>query len=577
MEIVKEKAFKFDLRQIKLDRFVELDQLFRITMVGLLFAALLLVGDPLGKDFYLFVCHIAFLVTNSGIILVQNLRPSIRERQRIWSVWLDIFFFGLFNVFAGTAPSLFFNILFLWNAFIIGWRIGVRPGRWILALNLAVFVSTDVISILMSPTDNIVINSWPGIALSTIFILIIGSLLARVGDAERRIGEREKLIAKIRLFVKQGMGMNVFCNFILRELIDALEARQAQIVLFQSDGSYLRRRMNLKDGEPKVRVDELSEDDVQKHIKAKNVHLPLFFSKKGEVFEGYQLNGGAWESVFVDEQYRDLGRGLQRHTIIAVPLASSSTLFGRIVICASDNKQFTFDDVTFLRELLAVVVIFLDNIRLTEQIADEAAMTERRKIALDLHDRVIQPYVAVQIGIKGLRTKYQTDGELSEKDFERLVGISRDGVDDLREIVRQLKGADSAGQAFVPAVERFLKRFSEATAMAVDFKHDGIADGLYGSFSTDLFQMIAEGLSNVYRHSDSPVIRVSITGDGKRVVLTIEDEGRLFEDGEFFVPKSLSERASLRGGLVRVSQGTAGGVKVSIELPAPEILARKTK
>ena len=577
METLKRKAFGLYLRQIQLDRFVELDQLFRITLVGFLFVALLILGDPFVRERPLFLAHLGFFATNLGIILAQNIWPSLRARQRRWSVWSDILFFSLLNLFAGYAHSFYFNVLFLWIAFMIGWRIGLRRGRWMLALNLLLFAVTDSISLLIAPTNDVLINSWWGILIWTVLIFIVGGLFARVGDAERRDSERERFISKIRVFIKQGMGINVFSNFLLRELIDVLEARQAQIVLFQRDGSYLRRRMHLKNGEARVRVDELSEDDVQRHIKAKNVHLPLFFSKKGDAFTGFQLNGDTWESVFVDEQYRDLGRGLERHTIIAVPLAGSSNLFGRIIICASDRRQFTFEDVTFLQKLLAVVVIFLDNMRLTEQIAEEAAITERRKIALDLHDRVIQPYVAVQIGIKGLRTKYQSDRELSEKDFERLVGISRDGVDDLREIVRQLKGADSAGQAFVPAVERFLNRFSEATAIAVDFKHDGIADGLYGSFSTDLFQMIAEGLSNVYRHSDSPVIRVSINGDGKRVVLTIEDEGRRFEDGEFFVPKSLSERASLRGGLVRVSQGTAGGVKVSIELPAPELFARTTK
>jgi len=221
-----------------------------------------------------------------------------------------------------------------------------------------------------------------------------------------------------------------------------------------------------------------------------------------------------------------------------------------------------------------VVVIFLDNMRLTDAIAEEAAATERRKIALDLHDRVIQPYVAVQIGIKGLRSKYESDGNLSESDFERLVGISKLGVDDLRDIVRQLKGADEAGQAFVPAVERFLRRFSDATGIAVDFQHDNRTEGLYGSFSTDLFQMIAEGLSNVYRHSESSVIRLSIKAIGKKVTITIKDEGRKGEDVGFFIPKSLSERAALRGGVVLVSPGAAGGVTVEIDLPAPEILAR---
>ena len=53
----------------------------------------------------------------------------------------------------------------------------------------------------------------------------------------------------------------------------------------------------------------------------------------------------------------------------------------------------------FLLQLLAQVLPTIENIQLVDQLAAGAAKTERERMAHDLHDGVIQPYVGLQMGL----------------------------------------------------------------------------------------------------------------------------------------------------------------------------------
>jgi signal transduction histidine kinase len=46
--------------------------------------------------------------------------------------------------------------------------------------------------------------------------------------------------------------------------------------------------------------------------------------------------------------------------------------------------------------------------------------------------------------------------------------------------------------------------------------------------------------------------------------LIIEDEGG---SSDFFLPRSISQRAALNGGSVKVIPATAGGVRIKVEIP----------
>lgn len=576
---------RFSTQRLNMGLVAGVDQLFRICLTSFYLLIIHEAGQPSGMHRDVTFLLYAYATYLFVIIVAQNLSPAVHEWQRKASVWVDLAFFFAYNC---VGPVSLFNITFLWTAFMIGFRWGLESGRRLLFLNVSLYVLSEVVFLARfmyhgKPAGRyfssvVRIGEDPGTLLVTlitnatvwlVIIVVIGHVLARWGDFERLAVRRQALIKRIREFLKQGMGINVFCDFLMRELVELLNASRIQIVLFQSDGTYqVRSLVNEQEG-PRLTVEEADDEGLNPSLKSRDFSSPILLSKKGDSVDAFRLENGSWRRI--PDLDGPQSKGMEDGSCIEVSLAGTNTLLGKMVVHSGDKRKLGFDDALFLQELLSVAALFLDNLRLMDEIAVEAAETERKKIALDIHDRVVQPYVAVQMGISGVRKKYEHEGRLGETDFERLMRISDDGVADLRQLVRQMKGADKGGQAFIPAVERFLKRFSGATGLAVDFRHDKSLAGLYGSFSTDLFQMIAEGVSNVYRHSESPIIRISLTGEERRILLVIEDEGKAVEDVGLLIPKSLSERTELRGGFLRVSRGSVGGVKIVIDLPTPEM------
>jgi signal transduction histidine kinase len=79
--------------------------------------------------------------------------------------------------------------------------------------------------------------------------------------------------------------------------------------------------------------------------------------------------------------------------------------------------------------------------------------------------------------------------------------------------------------------------------------------------------MVAEGLSNIRRHTQAMHVAVLVTRQENNLVLQIEDEGSNGATPVAFTPRSITERATALGGQVRVRQCESGGNAVVVEIP----------
>jgi signal transduction histidine kinase len=150
----------------------------------------------------------------------------------------------------------------------------------------------------------------------------------------------------------------------------------------------------------------------------------------------------------------------------------------------------------------------IDNIRLVDRLASDAAEAERRRIARDLHDSVIQPYIGLQMALVAIQKKLATHREAVPEDVERLLALTNAGIADLRHYMGELRenGAHDSGLlpgGLLSAVQRFTKKFAEATGIVVHVEAE-TALPVYDRLAAEVFRMVAEGLSNVRRHTCSP-------------------------------------------------------------------------
>ena len=114
-------------------------------------------------------------------------------------------------------------------------------------------------------------------------------------------------------------------------------------------------------------------------------------------------------------------------------------------------------------------------------------------------------------------------------------------------------------------VRRFASRFSEVTGIAVDVQAEEdlvVEDRL----AAEAFQMVAEGLSNVRRHTQSPLARVALALRNGALRLRIENFAGP-ETCPEFTPRSIAERAAALGGAATVLADVGGATVVQVEVP----------
>ncbi len=257
---------------------------------------------------------------------------------------------------------------------------------------------------------------------------------------------------------------------------------------------------------------------------------------------------------------------LEAGALLSIPFRYHASAPGRMYVARRAPRPFDRGDAEFLRHLADQVVSMLENLRLVDRLASDAANEERHRIALDLHDSVIQPYLGLRLGLSAAGSAL-AGGRTVEAGahVERLLQLADGEIQKLRGYVRGLR-AEGGGEpaALEASVRRFCRRFSEATGIRVDVTTTGgtVSDRI----APEVFQMVAEALSNVRRHTTAARAEVRIEADDGRLRVTVANDGAPAEPVAFF-PRSLAERAAALGGSLSVQSPASGTTAVRVEVP----------
>jgi signal transduction histidine kinase len=259
---------------------------------------------------------------------------------------------------------------------------------------------------------------------------------------------------------------------------------------------------------------------------------------------------------------------LDAGAVLSVPFRYHASAVGRLHVVRREPRPFDRGEVEFTRLVLEQVVPVLENLRLVDRMASDAADEERRRIARDLHDSVIQPYLGLRLGLSAARAALaagrQQEGEAQ---LGRLAELTDGEIETLRGYVRALRGGEAGAEGGLLDVglRRFCSRFSEATGIHVEVWIEGTPPR-NDRLAAELFQLVAEALSNVRRHTAATQVEVRLQTGPERVVLSVSNDAARPGDPDF-TPRSLAERTAALGGTLQVEHPAATTTRVEISIP----------
>jgi len=249
---------------------------------------------------------------------------------------------------------------------------------------------------------------------------------------------------------------------------------------------------------------------------------------------------------------------------MSLPIYYQGRPVGRFYIIDS-SQSLDDSDIDFVLQLIEHVTPVLENIRLVDRLASEAAEYERQKIARDIHDGVIQPYIGLQLGLAAIRQKIERGDNDVARDVKELTEMTVNEIEELRHYIHGLKRGERQYTTLLPALRRFASKFSSATGITVEVKaakEIGIKDGL----ASEIFQMVSEGFSNIRRHTHSHRAEAELDYQDGVLVLNIKNSNDNGAQASFH-PRSLAERAIALGGQLKVLTDDENRTVVNIRIP----------
>jgi len=204
--------------------------------------------------------------------------------------------------------------------------------------------------------------------------------------------------------------------------------------------------------------------------------------------------------------------------------------------------------------------------------AVESSDAERRRIAGDLHDGVVQDLTGLNYAMDAMRLGSPTEGQRAEL-IATGAGQLRRSIGALRSLLVDLYPPNLAEEGLAAALTE-LAGGLERAGLQVRLDIDG-ADGLPPDTAALLFRAAQEIVRNVSTHSGARSVQIVARRHDGVAALSVDDDGRGFDETELddrsghghFGLRSIGDLLAESGGSMTVRAAPGQGTRVDVEVP----------
>jgi two-component system NarL family sensor kinase len=198
--------------------------------------------------------------------------------------------------------------------------------------------------------------------------------------------------------------------------------------------------------------------------------------------------------------------------------------------------------------------------------AAEASDAERRRIARDLHDGVVQDLAGAAFALAGTARGAPTDPEVIEQIGQAVRGSLRS----LRSLLVEIYPPDLLETGLQGALDDLLAPLG-AAGITTRLQVEDLPD-LESATAALVWRVAQEGVRNAVRHGRPSLLSVAVESVGTGVRLVVEDDGSGFDtrastsDREHFGLRAMRDLSREAGGRLQVNSMVGQGTRVQLEV-----------
>ena len=534
----------------------------RMRLVLALSVLLAVMAEPSGLNTPHALTWLVFVgyLFHSTVICLQSQTNHPLMQSRLFHR-LDVVWFSLIVTLTGGVNSFFFPFFFF-SILVSSFRWGLEEGAKVTISSAILFMAG---ALLLETQPNI-----PQLLMRTVFLLAIGYLSVTWGESKLRLMRQLVLLRKVSQLSNPRFGVDHTIANLLEKTRFFYNASSCILVMHdKASNIYLARtakeNVSLQSIMPQSISPEtgmLLTDQLCSHL---IVYRRIAWSTFPWVFGKAMVFESGKRRWFKQKNNasENLASLLEARSFMSVPVKLNDQL-GRFYV-VSKKILFTKVDTLFFEQIASQTFPVIENIELLDNMVLDAAMQERRKISLDIHDATIQPYIGLKLGLDAIRLKATADNPVLP-DIGKLTVMVESVIDDLRNYALAIKEKLTPNEpVLVKALQNQVNQIKRLYGVDIKISVDNTLS-IGDRITAEVLQLVRESLSNICKHTLAKSGSISIEYDKGWLKLQVANEhtGLWLND---FMPRSITERAKALGGNVQVKPGLAGHTYVLVEIP----------
>ena len=254
-----------------------------------------------------------------------------------------------------------------------------------------------------------------------------------------------------------------------------------------------------------------------------------------------------------------------------VPLAVGERVFGTLAVAnAKGGSHFSPEDLLLVQTFAAEAAVALQYGQIRAELERLSVMEERERIAMDLHDGVIQALFVVGLSLQGAQAVVDDPSAVSTRLADAVGSIDR-AIRDLRDYIFGLQPSELPDDQLERSLREVAAIFQRACDLSISVDIDPSAASTLCLRSADVIQAAREAISNAIRHSGGDELTLTLMVDDGEAVLEVRDNGSGFDPhqvaGHGNGLPNLRNRADALGGRLQIETEPGIGSAVRIRVP----------
>jgi signal transduction histidine kinase len=262
-------------------------------------------------------------------------------------------------------------------------------------------------------------------------------------------------------------------------------------------------------------------------------------------------------------------------SFLGVPIvAPEEGVIGAFYLTEKETgPSFDTHDQELIELLAAHAAIAITNARLYERSRELSILSERNRLALELHDVVSQKLFSLNLAAEAAATLLDRGPEQARPQLERVRDLARESLAELRSLIFGLRPAELGRDGLEGVLRKEATMLQHAHGVQVRVDADGAPPDVEPACAGEILRIVEEALHNAVRHAQAQTVTVHLHGSDHALHAEVSDDGIGFDPTDPELRSrhlgltSMEERSRELRGRLTFAPRPGGGTVVSLEVP----------